>query len=344
MTLGVYPKVSLAQAHAEHSKARGLLEQGIDPGKVDQTEKSELRSAPTISMLVDEYMEKWAKPRKRAWEYDERILQKDVVPRWGDRKARDITRRDVIELLDEIVDRGAPIMANATFAVIRKMFIFAVGRSLLDTTPCVAIPAPAPKKRRDRVLSGDEVRIFWEKLNQVGIEENICLALKFQLVTAQRKGEIVKSEWVEFDFSEGWWTIPSERSKNGLPHRVPLSPQAIELLDRIKIVAGDSKWLFPSTRTKKHVLTTSVDHAIKKRHTKMGLSHFTPHDLRRTAATNMTSRGIPRLVVSKILNHVETGVTAVYDRHSYDGEKRQALELWGQRLDEIILGDLRKVG
>jgi len=121
ITFGAYPELSLADAHAAHAKARQVLKKGSDPGTMEQDLKEESRKSPTIRRLVDEYLEKWAKPRKRSWKEDERILQKDVVSKWGKRKANDITRRDIVILLDEIVERGATIQANRTLAVIRKM-------------------------------------------------------------------------------------------------------------------------------------------------------------------------------------------------------------------------------
>nr|HIL76380.1 hypothetical protein [Rhodospirillales bacterium] len=156
-------------------------------------------------------------------------------------------------------------------------------------------------------------------------------------MTAQRKGEVAGSEWADFDFKNGWWTIPAEKSKNGLPHRVPLSSFAIETLNELKIISGDSKWLFASPRDGQHIAETSVDHAVRENAEHFEVDHFTPHDLRRTAASMMTASGIQRLTVAKVLNHVESGVTAVYDRHSYDKQKREALSSWGLLL-EIILG------
>ena len=342
ITFGVYPEMTLADAHAAHAKARQLLEKGKDPGTVEQDKKEESQRSPSVKRLVEEYIEKYAKPRKRSWKEDERILNKDVVPRWGKRKAQDITRRDIINLLDEIVERGASIQANRTLAAIRKMYSFAMGRGVLDASPCVAIPNPSKENRRDRVLSEDEVRAFWERLDTAKMEKATTLALKLQLITAQRKGEVTGAEWIDFDFKSSWWTIPAEKSKNGFPHRVPLSSLALKLLCELKEITGNSQWLFPSPRDGQHIAETSVDHAVRTNADHFEIDHFTPHDLRRTAASQMTGSGIERITVSKVLNHVESGVTAVYDRHSYDKEKKAALAKWSRTLDAIIFGKTRK--
>ena len=318
LTLGTYPAMSLAEAHKKYAEAKEKVQKGIDPGVETVAEREEERKAPTVATLVEEYLEKWAKPRKRSWREDKRILEKDVLPAWGQRKAREITKRDVLRLLDGIVDRGAGIMANRTLAVIRKMFNFAVSRDIVPISPCLAVRAPAPEQRRDRVLTADEIRAFWHGLEGAKMAEGTKLALKLQLVTAQRKAEIVGAAKDEIDFSDGgWWTIPGEKSKNGLPHRVPLSPLALELLEAAEPLSGGSPWLFPSPRGNKHITPEAIDHALRRPGLEtLGFS-FTPHDLRRTAASHMTSMGISRLVVSKLLNHVERGITAVYDRHSY---------------------------
>jgi len=363
MTLGRYPEVTLAQAHQRHGAALAQLECGEDPGAARVVQNREDRAALTVNALAEEYLEKWAKPRKRSWAEDQRILNKDVLPRWGRRKAKDIARRDIILLLDEIVERGAPIGANLTLAVVRKMFNFALSRDIVQASPCVAIKAPAQATRRDRVLSEEEIRGLWAALNRAGAGEEAgtaapsmslptALALKLQLVTVQRKGEVITARKGDMDLKAGWWTIPAETVKNKLPHRVPLSRLAVELFTEAVSLSGDSPWLFPSPRrgrpftaptegdgVHRPITAPAVDHAVRRNLEVFGIPHWTPHDLRRTAASHMTSAGISRLTVSKILNHAEGGVTAVYDRHSYDAEKRQALELWGRRLEAIIRGE-----
>ncbi len=332
---GVYPQMSLAEATRAHAQALEKIDNGIDPGR----EIVHARRAPTVEDLANEYMEKWAKPRKRTWREDQRILGKDVLPSWGNRKARDITRRDVIVLLDRIVSRGSPIAANRTLAVIRRMFNFAVSQDILGTTPVTLIKAPSPENRRDRVLSLDEVKTFWLALDE--LTPLMRGVFKLQLLTAQRPGEVVKAEWGEIQGD--WWIIPKHKAKNTLSHRVPLSPHVMGVLNEIKANSGESRWLFPSPQGDKPIHPDSLPRVISRNRDIFAIEHFTPHDLRRTAASHMTSMGISRLVVSKILNHAESGITAVYDRHSYDAEKRQALDGWGRKIESIVAGSTDNV-
>lgn len=347
MTLGKYPQCSLSDARKLHREALKVLESGKDPAFEKRKEIIIARDASTVDGLIDEYLEKWAKPNKRSWKSDESYLNNEVRPCWGKRKACDISRRDVILVLDKIKERGAATQANRVLSCIKKMFNFGIERDLISINPCFGIK-PEKEKRCDRVLSDDELRILWLALDQQTNQDNPLhiihmspetkLVLKLQLVLAQRKGEVVSAEWTELDLTTFWWTIPAAKAKNNQTHRVPLPSLAIDLLREVKKLSNDSRFLFPSKKQKdSHITGASIDHAVR-RSTFNGVNAWTPHDCRRTAASFMTSLGISRLVVSKILNHVDSTITSIYDRHSYDKEKRDGLELWTRKLKEIIYG------
>ncbi len=339
LVLGQYPEeISLSKAHSLHAEyVRQLKEEGKDPGAIKIAKKEADRAAETVKELSQQYISRHAKKLKKSWEEDQRMLDKDVLPVWGHIKAKDIHRRDVIALLDGIVDRGSPVMANRTLEVIRKMFNFAIERDILEHSPCHLVKAPGKINQRDRVLSPDEIIQFWRKLTLTNITPLVRLALKFQLVTAQRRGEVITAEWKDIDLDNGWWTIPE--TKNRLSHRVPLSPLALTLLRHIKRQSGETEWLFPNPSRKGPMTEKAATRALARNLEVIALPHFTPHDLRRTAASQMASAGVQRLVIGKVLNHAESGVTAVYDRHSYDREKRTALDAWGKKLEEIICGN-----
>ncbi len=337
ITFGKYPGISVADAHAAHGKSLSDLQKGIDPGDVLVTHNKDHRSSLTVKELIHEYLEKWSKQRKRSWKEDERMLLKDVLPVLGNYKARDIKKRDIICLLDNVLNRGSAIAANRLFAVVRRMFNFAVERDIIEITPCYGVKAPTKENRRDRLLNESEIKVFLSQLANANMSELVRLALKLQLITAQRKGEIITAEWEELDLHNKRWIIPAHKSKNGNSHLVPLSDLAITTLKEIKALSGKSNWLFPSPRGKTHIRSTAVDQALRKNMQKFETAKaFTPHDLRRTAASHMTALGISRLVVSKILNHVERSVTAIYDRHTYEKEKREALHSWGEYLTSSL--------
>jgi len=333
MTFGTYPRLSLTNARARQAKAREMLEEeGKDPGSELVKTKRANREAPIVNELAEEYIEKWAKPRKRSWKEDERMLKSDVLPFIGRKKAADVTRRDIILILDAVVERGAPISANRTLAVVRKMFRFCLTRDLIPHNPCEAVDAPAKENQRDRVLNAAEIKKFWQKLENDDIA--ISHAIKLCFVTAK---------WVDLDLTSGWWTIPETVAKNNLPHRVPLSPLACRLLKAAKKDSRNAEYVFPNPSGTGPIKDGAVSKTVRRNESVFGLDHFTPHDLRRTAASQMASMGTSRVTIGKILNHVEPGVIRVYDRHSYDQEKRKALNAWGRKLESIISGKKAKV-
>jgi len=343
MTFGSFPAMTLSEAHTEHESARCKVEKGIDPATERLEAELAEKTADTVKQLSIEYIEKWAKPRKRSWKEDQRILDHDILEPWGKRKAKDITRRDVILVLDGIVDRGAPIAANRTHSLLHKMFRFAVGRDIIPFNPVSDMEKPSKEHHKDRFLSDDEIKLHWHGImDSSGMSDLTRYALLLQLTTAQRQGEIASIRWDQIHADT--WTIPAEVAKNGLAHRVPLSPQATSLLDTLKKVSGESEWVFPSPKAG-HISPSAVGRALHRHLNRLQVpiskgtpEWFTPHDLRRTAASKMTEAGINRLTVSKILNHAEGGVTTVYDQHTYDKEKRQAVETWGRRLEAIVTG------
>jgi len=209
MTLGNYPVMTLAQARKEYGAAQEEVEQKQDPGGKKVEKALADRSAMTINQLADEYMERWAKPRKRSWRGDLQILKKDVLPKWGRKKAKDIRRRDVIKLLDDIVHRGAPSQANHTQSLVSRLFNFAVERDILETSPCYRVKKPAPLNRKDRALSENEIKAFWKGFENVENEagELVELVLKGILLTGQRPSEVCLMQLSELDDKREWWTL-----------------------------------------------------------------------------------------------------------------------------------------
>lgn len=350
MTLGRYDPDAfpLRLARDKARDARRMVEEGMDPAFMKKQEQLEAREAPTIKDLAELYIERYAKRHKKSWKEDERMLTKDVIPEWGHLKAHSITRRDVIALLDDIVERGAGVTANRTLAVISRMFNFGVDRCILESNPAYRVKAPTPEKARERTLTEVEIREFWKALDSARMDEGTRIALKLVLVTGQRPGEVAGMSKKELDGN--WWTIPGERIKNGLTHRVPLSPLAETLIKEAKALSGDSPYLFPSpskdeSDEDRPIGERALARAIannratgEKPDRAFKLDHFTPHDLRRTCGTMLGALVVSRFIQDRILNHKDRSMGGVYDRHSYDEQKRAALEAWSNKLEEITSG------
>lgn len=331
LKIATYPAMDLADARQKAKDYLQDVSKGIDPAAV----KKAGRKAETFSELAAAYLDRYARKRKRSWKKDERAIERDLNPEFGTRKAKSIARQDVVRLLEKIVDRGAPIQANRVHEILRRIFNWAIkaGEAGIGVNPAANIEKPSKENRRERVLTDVEIRAVWGAFDA---QSKLMGAMfKLRLVTAQRGGEVAQMRWAEVDGD--WWTIPAEHSKNGLAHRVPLSPLALDILGAVKGETENREWVFASPSKKGPI--TSIWKATADIREKSGVE-FRPHDLRRTAASRMTGRlGIGRLTVGKILNHVDSSVTATYDRHSYDSEKRMALDAWGALLRQIIAGD-----
>ena len=339
MKLGTYPLLTLGKARKKATKALREAELGSDPA----AEKQEDRKAETFEQVAREYLERHAKIKKKSWKQDERVINRDLVPEFGKQKAKDISRRDVRTFL-ESKSQTAPVMANRTRALLKKIFNWAIMSEIVESNPVHLIPAPGKEHRRERVLTVDELKKVWNAIDaDVKSSDDSHLKMKtlsagimkLRLLTAQRGAEVMSMEWNELDLEAGWWTIPGEKTKNGLSHRVPLTTPALRIIRKMRSALGDSesRFVFPSPKNDMHI---SNPQKALQRIQKATQIDFVGHDFRRTAASMMTGMGISRLTVKKILNHVESDITAVYDRHSYDSEKREALETWSQRLMRIV--------
>ena len=360
MNLGIYPDVTLEAARVKFDDARRRVKNGIDPLEEIERAAEERLKAPTVADLITEYISRYAKRFKKSWQDDQRILEKEVLPIWGKRKAADIRKRDVLALLEKIVDRQAPVMANNTFKIMRKMFNWSVEQDILTSSPAFMVKLPSPKVERDRALSSDEIRTLWKSLDDASMSDATRRALKLVLVTAQRPGEVAGMHTSEIDGR--WWTIPASRAKNGKTHRVYLTDTALDL---IADASRESGYIFPSTLSEKPIERHAISRATARNlawpvkdtkgrllyqkdgkaatENRLGIDHFTPHDLRRTAATFMAESGEMDEVIDAILNHTKQGVIKVYNQYRYDREKQMALETWERKLNSIITGTESKV-
>jgi integrase len=327
-TLGTYPALPLADARDMAKGYQRQASKGRDPAAELKAE----RAADTFGELADKYLERYAKKRKRSWVKDDRVLKRDLLPKFKHRKASSITRREVIDLLEEIAGRGAPIGANRTLEIVRKIYNWGIEREIVLANPCSGIAKIGTERARERVLTNDEIRAVWAALD--GETQLMNAMFRMRFLTAQRGGEVSRMRWQDIDRGTGWWTLPAEFSKNGRAHRVPLTEPALALLSEVELLSGKSAWVFPSPTGNGPLRV--IWRAIKGIRGRSKVA-FVPHDIRRTIATKLAGElGVGRLTISKILNHVERGVTSIYERASYDREKAEALSAWARRLEEII--------
>jgi integrase len=356
-TIGSWPAIDLASARDLGRKALISAKQGNDPG--DERKASHhaavMARRDTVAAVAAEFLERYAKAntREATWRETERILNKEVLPRWGSRSIQEITRREVLELLDRITDRGAPIMANRTLATVRRMFAWCVERDMLPTSPCTGVRPPGPEHARDRILSDDELRLIWHACDE--IRWPFGPLTKMLLLTGQRRDEVAEMCWSEVDLEKRLWVIPRERMKNDVAHEVPLSDAAASLLRSLPRIRSRPGLVFTTTGESavggfsraKERLDTAVLELMRNdpvlrdaEPSKIDASaRWTFHDVRRTCATGMARLGVNLPVIEKILNHTSGsfgGIVGIYQRHSFSEEKRAALETWCRFIMRLV--------
>jgi len=337
--LGNYPSTSLAEAREKYLEAASLVSKGLDP----QAPPPLAPESYTVTRLTEDYIEHCRKTLVPRSVYDQnRTLKKDVLPAWGERLVTEIRRRDAIKLVEGVAARAVGQGRNV-LKTCRAMFTFAVQREHIDFNPFTGVSAAVPvvsPTSRERTLSDDEIKHIWHSLTCEGVGTyETRMALLLILVTVQRPGEVAgmaKSE-IEGD----WWTIPAERAKNGVAHRTYLTPLARRLQPGLS-----SEWYFPSPNLDCSIGRYALSHVLSKkpkdkkgnqtRPQYLGLPRWTPHDLRRTAATKLSELGCSDEVIDAILNHVKTGVIGVYNRYKYDKEKQEWLTKWSKYLESLV--------
>jgi integrase len=358
MLLGHYPRTGVASAHKALGDAREKLKQGIDPGAIVAEERRAEREAETIADLVNEYLERHArknmKPNTAA--SDEWMLNREIVSEWGTRKAKDITRRDIIKLLDGIEDRPAPVLRNRVASVLSRLFRFALDRGVVDASPAVGVRR-LEERSRDRFLTVTEIRAFWNGLDEADMTPAVRTALRFLLVTGQRRAEVAGATAAEVDRKESLWRVPSERTKNGRENLVPLPRLALRLLadaDALRVrpkpiranrkgrPAYDetpSQWQFPSWRLGRPLEPAALTRALNRNRAKLGIGDATVHDIRRTFATWHGELGTAPEILSALLNHAPVTITGrVYDRASHLEPRRKAMSVWCDWLERVVAG------
>jgi integrase len=267
------------------------------------------------------------------------------LPIIGDKAASHIGKVEINDILDAFIDRDAPIAANRTLAVVKKLYRWALSRGYVDRDPCEGIAKPGGERKRDRVLSDEELAKVWFAAD--GISYPFGPAIRLLILTGARRQEVGAMRWSEVDLKPSTWTLPAERAKNGVEHLIPLSAAAATILSNTPRIGTTDEFVFTTTgktaisgwSKAKATLDGQILDLAREENPHVGpFPHWTIHDLRRTVASGMAGLGISLPVVEKILNHISGsfgGVAGVYQRHSFSVEKREALDRWAAHVAVI---------
>lgn len=350
-TLGTYPATPLASARAKALEARGHVDAGEDPRLALAGQGA---AQMTVQALVAAYLKDPEKAALRSKDEIERRLNRNVVPAIGSLRVADLRRRDVRTVTDAILRRGAKVEATRVFEDVRALVRWAVENEYLDANPLDGMAKPAEATSSNRVLSDAEIRTLWNGLTKALARSKQCQRIvQLCLVTAQRVGEVAGMVPAELDLVAREWRLPGSRTKNSHAHVVPLSDLAIEIIKEAAKEAGTGKPIFPCgdgslppaavARTILRANAQAEDRPLGR----FGIAPWSAHDLRRTALTGMARLGVPPIVLGHVANHRTTtraGVTlAVYSQYSYAKEKREALDLWADRLVTVVEGGAAEI-
>lgn len=352
VTLGEYPDLGLAAARARADGLRQDVAAGLNPAERKRRERADAAST-SFEHLAQRYLTEYAQRKKRSHRADERNLQKHVLPRWKSRSYASIKRADVIELTERLVSDGKPTLANRVQSLISGVFSFALDSSLVEANPCHRLRKRGVENVGRRVLSDDEIRLFWQGIVKPEAARPVGLGLRLALLTGARVGEIAGLCRAELehvtDAARAVWVIPGQRTKNGRGHLIPLSSLArdtvLELLERI---SPSEQFLFPtrSRRRKGPMRGNTITQAMTYFAARLGSEPTarswkaeppTPHDLRRTLGTRLAELRVPKEVRDRVLNHISNDVgSRHYNLHDFADEKREALDRWTVALSAIV--------
>ena len=351
--LGAYPVTTLAEARAKAREALAALIEGEDPASLAEAkrrareEAERRRRASTFAAVAQDFIRRHAITR-RSGKGTARIIRRELVPAWGERAIAEVTRRDVIALVEAILDRGGakprpgtrrksggPYAARHALSAARKLFNWAVGRDLLAASPCDRVKAAelhGSPEARDRVLSDEELRRVWAAAEWTPYPYGPIVRLL--MLTGQRRDEIAGARWSEVDFERAVLELPAGRVKVDDRHVVPLTPAVVEILEGLpRFAAGDYLFSGQTAATR----FSGFSKARRRLNELIGeIEPFTLHDLRRTTRTRLSELGVTPFIAELVIGHTQKGVHAVYDLYRYHDEKQAALLKWEAKLLSIV--------
>ncbi len=344
LQLGRYPVLSLADAREAARAKLAEAQAGADPAQ----ERAARKAADTsFAALAREVLgAKAPKTREKTRRERQRILEKELLPHWAHRDAASITRREIIRLVERIAERGAPVMANRTLALVKVLFSEGLKREfpLLEANPAALIEPPGEEEARRRFLERHELRAVWEATEW---ENPITRGIfRLTLLTAQRVGSVMRMKWADLDDADVW-RIPAADFKGRREHWVPLSKEARAVVAELRELTGAFDYVFPrGRRDGKRPHVTSVNKALQRLNAATSeIEPWTLHDFRTTFRTHATRAkrpkhrgdpaglGVAPDVADAVLGHKDPSLgfgryTGEPERYLLS-EKRDALEAWG---------------
>lgn len=325
------------QARRKAKAILGEVAAGRDPaGERRAARQAQKAARKTVRDVATEWLERDQASNRRLPEVD-RILKRDVLPAIGDMPITDLRKRDVIEVLDNITDRGSGIMANRTLAIIKRMLTWAAGRDEVESNVAQFVEPPADETRRDRVLSDAELVEIWRAADAQGGPYGA--GVKLLMLTAARREEIFSLSEVELDLPGAVIRLPASRTKAKEGRSIPLSPPAVVILTGL-LEGGAGPYLLSATGERPWCDFPRSKRALDAR-LPDEMAPWVLHDIRRSVATGLQRLGARLETIEAVLGHIagsRRGIVGTYQRHAFEAEARQALEAWGRHVVALLSG------
>ncbi len=328
-TIGPHGRMTLHQARVAAQKVFAAKLEGRDPA-AEKREAKRRVVADRVEDLLEMFIAQRLSQNRSGGEIS-RLLRREVGKTWAGRSVHEITKRDVVEVVTAIEQRGAPVAANKTLKSMKTFLRWCVGRAVLDQSPAEGVPLPAKEIARDRVLDDEELTRIILAAREIGGPYGGIV--EFLALTGQRREEVARLQWEELDLAHRIWTIPKSRTKNAKAHVVHLSEQSLAVLTRAD---QNSPLVFSLLGTKPFQEFSRAKRVLDQL---SGVTGWRLHDLRRTCVSGMARLGVAPHVADKILNRQSgtiSGVAAVYQRHEFLVERRAALDLWATHISRIL--------
>jgi integrase len=328
-TVGPYGRVTLHQARLAAQKVFTAKLEGRDPA-AEKREAKRRVLADRVEDLLETFIAQRLSQNRSVREIS-RLLRRELGKPWSNRSIHEITKRDVVEVISAIEQRGVPAAANKTLKSIKTFLRWCVGRAILDQSPAEGVPLPAKEVARDRVLSDKELAQVVLAARRMGGPYGGIVELL--ALTGQRREEVARLKWEELDLTRRIWTLPKSRTKNSKEHVVHLSEASMGVLMRAD---KHSPFVFSVLGSRPFNKFSRAKRLLDQL---SGVTGWRLHDLRRTCVSGMARLGVAPHVADKLLNHQAgtiSGVAAVYQRHEFHAEQREALEHWGTHMVTIV--------
>jgi len=337
VTLGGYPDLTLRKAREKRDELAAQVASGKSPAMEEKQRRAGRSTNPTTrefgeGFYKEQVLRRWKDPKAIR-----RYLDNEIFPTLGEKVLRDVNALDVQALVYRKRDNGQVQAAMQLRNVIKQMFAYAIETQLVTVNPAVMVATRyiGKARKRSRVLTQSEIRLYLRTIYQSNIRRQFKLALHIILLTLSRKSELLLARWEHVNFEAGEWLIPEENAKGGKPHIVYLSTQVAAMFLELKTLAGDSELVMPGRGSlRRPFATNALNKALEGLTFEM--DPLTIHDLRRTGATLLTENGFNRDVIEKALSHEAGGIRSVYIVAEYADQRKKMLQWWGDYVEGIV--------